>query len=218
VTAQYGKLMSMADDPDNPDNQFTRSEFMEALVRMSIFKYKDRQYDNAADKLERLLVRHILPRALDRSITAAPTLRGDILHPDVQAVYRRYCPRLYQMFLAYSTKPGVSTGLLPAFSSKKYESFLKDFGLIGATLSRRAALVAFALARDEHDEQSMLKYPSYLELIARLAATMADTAAAATAANAPGTVPPTLPQALESFCEVLIETSTHLDHVWAYNF
>src|SRR5689334_2175265 len=37
------RLMKVVDDPENPDSQFTRSEFMEALVRLALAKYKERR-------------------------------------------------------------------------------------------------------------------------------------------------------------------------------
>ena len=49
------KGMSIQDDDDNPDGMFTRSEFIEALIRFSIIlKRKDQ---STADSLENVLAR-----------------------------------------------------------------------------------------------------------------------------------------------------------------
>merc|ERR1740115_653029 len=52
---------------------------------------------------------------------------------------------------------------------KIFLGFLKDMKLVGRALSRRSAMSAYSMSRDDNRDGYDLHFPGYLEVLARLA-------------------------------------------------
>jgi hypothetical protein len=166
--------MVLKADPFNPDNQFIRGEFYEALVRVSLVKWPQLE---AHIGLEKLIVDNLLPHAMDKT---ASDVRERLLDDEVQKVYATFSQPLYKAFALYAKadKRDTKDGGTQTINLKEYELLLNEYALVDKDLSRRTALSAFALSQEEQPEESLsgtaeslyeMVYAEFLEVVARLA-------------------------------------------------
>lgn len=180
---EYRNAMILKEDPFNPNNQFIRGEFYEALVRVALVKFPSLEAHAA---LEKLVNENVFPHALEPSTS---DIRERLLDEGVQKVYQLYSKRLYKLFWRYAKAD--RTDLKPSgmhtINVKEFEMMLNDYKLtvpenmtgarsmaaVGA-ISRRVALTAFAMSQQEElteasDHLYEMVYAEFLEVLARLA-------------------------------------------------
>lgn len=163
---EYRNAMRIVPDPFNPNNQFIRGEFMEALVRAALIKLPGMPPAVAAQKL---LDQHVVAHALGVSEDG---VRERLLAPAVQQVYRRYAHRLHDLFLE-TAKLDATDADDTTINLREFEMLLNQHQLMDQDLSRRAAFSAFAMSQDasasSSDDYEMV-YGEFLEVLGRLAA------------------------------------------------
>jgi len=151
-------------DPLNPDNQFTRAEFMEALCRIALIKYDSQPIDYG---LHSIMDNHI------RKYTSVPdtkNIRSKILSEDVLKVYHLYDQRLWNCFHKYARVEHGSRVL----TVKAWDKLLHEKNVIGSNFSIRVGNHCFALSQQEDadsDDSDLMEmtFAEFCEALARVA-------------------------------------------------
>jgi hypothetical protein len=157
-------------DPLNPDNMFTRSEFMEALCRIALIKYDSQPIDFG---ITSIMDHHIRKHV---EVPDDQVIRNKMLSEPLQRVFLLYDSRLWGIFHKYATIVELDRVLLPT----GFQQMLRDHGLISAKFTVRDANGCFLSAQqeevsdgaDDTDLQEMT-FSEFLEAMARVAAAVA---------------------------------------------
>lgn len=169
----YRNAMMLKADPFNPDNQFTRSEFFEAIARAAIRKYTNLRL-SPEEAVEKLMQQHVLRYALKPSHS---DLRQKLLDNTVQRVYALYSSRLFYLFNRYTNldRSDMKRTAKQTMNITEYRQFLRDYSLLDSDTSHRQAMSAFAMSQveelDQADQSGLYEmvYAEFLEVIGRLA-------------------------------------------------
>eukprot|EP01083_Nonionella_stella_P018659 51901_1 len=134
---QVEKVIS-TNDPDNPDAQFTRAEFLESLVRLGgiMFPKKD-----IANGLAKVLSKHVGPHA--REIVESNTTRTDLQSTECHEMFGRWSKRVYGLFRK------ISKGH-PYMNQKFFVAMFTGFPkgtMVDNKLPMRSIMQAFALSQ-----------------------------------------------------------------------
>ncbi|MES1908933.1 MAG: hypothetical protein MHM6MM_001769 [Cercozoa sp. M6MM] len=130
------------DDPDNPDNKFTRSEFLEALIRLCLIKYEHLDITPEA-KLAKLMEEHVIhgmevhPK---HGKMMADSTKEQLTMEDAQNF-------VYYTLLDRSTKRTP----LATISWKDYTVLLRDKQILSNQFSHRRAMMPFGMSQDPSD-------------------------------------------------------------------
>jgi len=174
--------MQISSDPDNPSNQFIRSEFLEALVRISLVKWRK---IGVGEGFKRLIEEHILPKQKSL-LEGFIRLRREM---DTLEVKRAFNPFLRSLFTkCFLPIAMLDEGMKPeedrkddvataSMSIDEYTSWLKDIELFGkgSELKRREAYKAYCMPIEPQfngelmSEDSEMQWPEFLEMLYRIA-------------------------------------------------
>lgn len=154
-------------DPLNPDNQFTRAEFMEALCRMALIKYDSQPIDYGLSSMMENHIRKYI-RVPDNK-----NIRSKILSEDVLKVYHLFDQRLWMCFHKFARVEKGSRVLMV----KGWERLLQEKGIINSNFSIRQGNHCFALSQQENvqeDDSDLMEmtFAEFCEALARVADTL----------------------------------------------
>mmetsp|Transcript_9569 Transcript_9569/g.18150 ORF Transcript_9569/g.18150 Transcript_9569/m.18150 type:complete len:653 (-) Transcript_9569:329-2287(-) len=169
--------MILVDSEDNPDNMFTRSEFFEAMIRLSLQKWK-REKLRPVECVNKLFTEHIVPFTMgaDQAVSPSSAFRCALAGSKCQAVisqYRRFIKKLFENFCK-SPEPkqlandeevkGMALGYVELTAIPK---FLQLFSL---TFGLKQFLSCIQLSRDENqgDFAHFIGKKSFIEVLCRI--------------------------------------------------
>jgi len=162
----------IVDDEDNPDNLFVRSEFFEALTRVSLRKFPNLSPGVA---LTEFLTKYLL--ANEKHCLEKEALFQNIMKkPETKAAFIPFLPKLYKrVFVKISGLDHLEAGSgSSTINWTEFISFLKHKNLVGsgtnvgaAPLSLREAFKAFGHSVELNSR--CMTWEGFLEVIVRLA-------------------------------------------------
>jgi len=162
---------------DNPDTLFVRSEFMEALVRVSLRRYPD---DFPATAFTMLVERHVIPK-FRFCVEEIESFRQLMETPEVKKAFTPHLEKLYKkVFMEVAGLDSLTSNEQQStISFREYASWLRYKGLLSHKgcpgLTRRQASLSFALPIEpEVDTCALpeLRWDSFLETLTRIARTL----------------------------------------------
>lgn len=156
---------------NTPENMFTRAQFLEALIRIAVIKYRRLHPPiTPAERVHRLMAKHLVPYGVSDGVLR---FRDYLLIEPIQQVFRNHGKKLWALFSKYASRAEPSDPISAGMSIKDFDAFLKDHKLVDETLSKRIALQAFAVSLDENYGMTLadtpMRFPSFLEALARMA-------------------------------------------------
>jgi hypothetical protein len=166
------------DNYDNPDNALVFSEFVEALIRLGVEKYR-KITSSVFACFEKILQLHVLLYAGKEELRKATKKPTD--DPEVHAVVKKYRKKLVKVFDRYSALDDSSLEDVAASDTLNVKEFLvllRDTWIIDSKLSSNDAMRIFKECMlDDADEggteESFLDYemlfPEFLETLSRVA-------------------------------------------------
>lgn len=151
-------------DPLNPDNQFTRAEFMEALCRIALIKYDSQPIDYA---LTSMMDNHIRKHI---NVPNTKNIRAKLLTEEVLKVFHLYDQRIWTCFHKFAKVEKGSRVLMV----KEWNRILTEHGIINSSFSIRNANHCFSLSQQEDsdgDDSDLMEmtFPEFCEALARAA-------------------------------------------------
>lgn len=154
---------------DNPDEYFTRPEFIESMVRLAIIKFPPRTGGVVAS-FAKFMEKYFLKNVYE-PIECNLTFRDILWKGRYRRLIYPYEKKLYERFQSYAAGNQYATDDHASLDFQEFEMLAADFELIGPHLSRRACAEAFSQSLDENilDDTFALRYSSFIELIIRIA-------------------------------------------------
>eukprot|EP00469_Lotharella_globosa_P016289 CAMPEP_0167818110 /NCGR_PEP_ID=MMETSP0112_2-20121227/4612_1 /TAXON_ID=91324 /ORGANISM="Lotharella globosa, Strain CCCM811" /LENGTH=596 /DNA_ID=CAMNT_0007718037 /DNA_START=300 /DNA_END=2090 /DNA_ORIENTATION=- len=193
--------LKLVEDDNNPDNLFVRSEFLEALVRIAIIKWKK---EPPQDSFAKLVEKYLL-KSEAKTLGEIKAIRAEMATEEVQNAISPYLRSLFlQAFLpvamldeqnkhADNRKSDILTA---SISLEEYIAWLRNIQLIGpkGKLKRREAFKAYCMPLepqfDGEKEDSEMQWAEYLEMLCRIAPIVCQA--------------PTKPESIKKLCIMLV--------------
>mmetsp|Transcript_32423 Transcript_32423/g.45260 ORF Transcript_32423/g.45260 Transcript_32423/m.45260 type:complete len:810 (-) Transcript_32423:188-2617(-) len=170
---------NIVEQEDNPNTLFVRSEFLEALVRISLRKYPEMDAEVAFDTL---LETYILKNE-QRCVEEISKFRDLMTEPDVKAAFRPYLEKLYKrtfLKVAGLDHLEASEGS-DTISWTEFSSFLRHRGFLATSksisnrgLTRREASMSFGLPIEPKLSNALpeMEWAAFLEMLLRVSGFM----------------------------------------------
>eukprot|EP00471_Norrisiella_sphaerica_P003138 CAMPEP_0184486470 /NCGR_PEP_ID=MMETSP0113_2-20130426/7961_1 /TAXON_ID=91329 /ORGANISM="Norrisiella sphaerica, Strain BC52" /LENGTH=613 /DNA_ID=CAMNT_0026868365 /DNA_START=193 /DNA_END=2034 /DNA_ORIENTATION=+ len=160
-----GKGWTLYEDPTNPETLFTRSEWIESLVRIANYYNKGGDITERFEKVVDLTI-----RKWEVEIREDRT-RDFMKRSSTKKTFQPYLERVYSMFerFAHSNK---NLGATRFMCIDEYSNFVSAIGISSMGILRRHLnqAVAYSQSPKQDDERGyQTDFPEYLEMIARLA-------------------------------------------------
>ncbi|GAB5365056.1 hypothetical protein AAMO2058_001023700 [Amorphochlora amoebiformis] len=169
IVAEDGKGYTLFDDPSNPRSMFTRSEWLESLVRIVVYwtKLKKRISSKLKQILNITLKRYMGDIEKDN-------IRDLMRKPDTRQTFEPYLGLIYRIFDRFAALGKDIHGSYNTMSEDEYTTFVLTFNIstLSPKLGRRKVGQALAYSQTCRQDDSrgyLTNYAEFLEVLARLA-------------------------------------------------
>jgi len=164
--------MVLVEDEDNPDNMFTLSEFMEALIRLAVKKYA-KVIGPVPERVTKLFTDCIIKHGT-HGLGGYQPFRELLRTDEVLAIvnrYKRFLEVLYLHFASKKTSQIDDSGTFShAIGNQQFMDLNKFFSLTGPGFSARSYHLCIQMSREDARGSfaSLFRIQSFVEMLARV--------------------------------------------------
>ncbi|MES1907475.1 MAG: hypothetical protein MHM6MM_000585 [Cercozoa sp. M6MM] len=176
-------------DESNPDHLFTRSEFIESVVRLAAIKFPDSS-EPLVDRTERLLTEHVLSEhsATIKTLRQAAQLKQRVSAQDAQLLFSKVARKIRKVFDHFAAIGERKESKRHSLSQQQWHDMCEAASLFNPrmkpearngitlrSLSRRELALCFGMSQDLSDmnpqHAATLEWNEFVEALARVTET-----------------------------------------------